>query len=253
MINALINALALAPAAATTGPSQHIQDLNSILNQVEKFYGQGWSSLEASNELMVTVIAGTLGIIMPILIGLFEFARFRNEIATVQTEAREQIATAKAEAHELTKTARAEASKQTNAATTALNQKIESHIAEAVDGLTTAINAAMENMKNFSAAIACLFKAIANIEQFDKTGDRACLLTAIKMYFLASYHFLLANASDEAEEAKQQAFKNISKIESIEVPILQKVFTSLKLATPVLEQIQKHLDEVLAAIQQRAA
>lgn len=95
MIHALTNALAMAPGTATSGPSQHIHDLNTILNQVEKFYGQGWHSLSMENAAIfavaaavITVIGVVVGALVPILINNRAEKKMLHEIALAQRRAR---------------------------------------------------------------------------------------------------------------------------------------------------------------------
>ncbi len=209
MIHALINALALAPA--TTKPSRQIQNLDTIIQHVQHFYGQGWCSLQASNALMGLILTTVFVLIVGWV--FFDTKALRKKIKKARKEASESIKQKETE-------------------------------------LTARIEKEVEKMKNFSAAISFLSKAVTNIEQFHKTGDRASLRTAIKMYFLAYYHFLFTNDNDGAEHAKQPMLDCIDKIERTEVPILQKELAWPNM--PIPEQFKIQIEEVLAAIQKKA-
>ena len=115
MIHVLTNALALAPAAANARPSQQVSNLQTIITQVEHFYGEGWHTILWA----VGLIAALLGVIAPMLIYLIEWKTFHKKIKKAQRKAHDETEDAKRQTAEVRKEA-SESIKQQQTAMTAL-------------------------------------------------------------------------------------------------------------------------------------
>lgn len=238
MIHALINALALAPAAATTGPSQHIQDLNAILNQVEKFYGQGWHSLSMENAAIfavaaavITVIGVVVGALVPILINGRAEDRMDREIVRARDEMNKNISEVE---EKLTKY---------------INTKTD----DAVKLLNGDIKAKLKNAKHFAVGSIFAMYAIDYHAEFERNpSNRDKLLSALKFMFVATYKYSLADEPRKADTSKGNTIQYISEINQEEAQTLQSTIKSEIPDGPIPEQFETHYADVLAAIQKKA-
>lgn len=247
MILALINALAMAPGTATSGPSQHIHDLNTILNQVEKFYGQGWHSLSMENAAIfavaaavITVIGVVVGALVPILINNRAEKRMLRQIALAQRKARVNTE------RELG-SAKDQMAKELQSA----KDEMESRITDAMSRLATYIDAAMEKMRHFSNANGFLLKFDSCAAHFGNTGQRDSLLSAIENAYLASFFFFLADEQDQANVTETQAKPMLNQLAPAEAKcLLDKLSSWTNL--PIPEKAQKALGRIIDSIRKQA-
>lgn len=257
MIHTLINALALTPGTATSGASQHIHDLNTILNQVEKFYGQGWHSLERTNTIIfavaaafITVLGVVLGAFVPLYINREAEHRMARAIALAHRTIRKRT---KADIErETIRLIQHTETKITDTANSLIEQNNE-RINAAVDKLTSATDAKIQSVKYLNAAIACQLRAAAHIDTIKNNPTKqSAILNAVLHSCLALNRYSVAGLPKQAEKMKAQATSTIPKLNSKTARILLEVLEARELIEPSAEPFKTHYHEVLNAIQQKA-
>ena len=163
MVNALINALALAPAAATTGPSQQISNLQTIINQVEHFYGEGWHTILWG----VGLIVGALGVLAPLYINYDARKLMEQQIAN----------------------ARRDAKIQTENAIRDITAKIEEAERKAEARTTRAQQRTKDQLRHFSNATGWVMKATRQQEEYANRRTRYHFIEMLDASIRAAIEF----------------------------------------------------------------
>ncbi|MGC9261042.1 MAG: hypothetical protein ACP5I8_13335 [Phycisphaerae bacterium] len=85
MLHAIPNTLAFTPIIHRAPPE--ITNLQTIINQVQEFYGKGWDTILWEVGLIVVLITGVLGVLAPLIINSQMEKRLERKISRAQRRA----------------------------------------------------------------------------------------------------------------------------------------------------------------------
>ncbi len=183
MLHAVANALALAPVIHRAPPE--IANLQTIINQVQEFYGEGWHTILWE----VALITGVLGILAPFWINDRAEKRLRMEIEQVKVLAVKINAQSLGEIGKATET---------------LTKYIQTMVEEANKDLSTSIETKAKKSNYYAQAIPFIFKASDLKAQLhlqshsgQQPGDRGPIMNIILNSFYAYRFCMLADQTDQ--------------------------------------------------------
>lgn len=87
MLHAIANALALAPVIHRAPPE--ITNLQTIIDEVQEFYGKGWDTILWEVGLIVVLVTSVMGVLAPLIINSQMEKRLGRKISRAQQLARE--------------------------------------------------------------------------------------------------------------------------------------------------------------------
>lgn len=207
--------------------SRHARDLQTILNQVEHFYGAGWHSMEAANAgvfamfaALIAIIGLVIGVVVPYMINTAMEKRVTSQIvaqrrALINTERKFVGATERinndftAKLNQLEKNAEQRVQDVQNTAAAEIEKQRNELNQETTDKLS--------KLQNTVVGLMARLHALNLLGEYGTPcTNKVQINTGLQMAFLSMYYYSLAGQTPDCAESKKVAMSAIQKLRRID-------------------------------------